>query len=288
MYGDGVKTGIRVTCLLAGAASLSGMLAVGPATSAYAGAAVAGSRVSARLAQVSMGPVTAWRPKTGTRTNPGRWDGCTPIVWKADFTTLRRMGGNVTAERRRLKSAFVAVSAASGYTFVFRGEGSYPRAGDQWGRLKDEPGVDLVVSYQSHRAPAGYRNPAFRGKYGTAGFGGTSWRSAPAADGGRADRFADGEVTINAWFVLGQRRDPDPAAGDLIRSLYLHEIGHAMGLAHVSNQWQMMHDGLLNHVPDRYGAGDRAGLAYLKSRPCFVPEPDFPVATDPIELAAAR
>lgn len=276
-----MSTGTPLLRALAGALSLSSLVTLGATSPADARAASTTSRVSA---QVSAGPVTAWRPRAGTKTNPGRWDGCTPIVWQADFTTLRRMGGNVVAERRRLKSAFAAVSAASGYTFVFRGEGAFPRADDQLGRLRDEPGVDLVVTYQSHQAPAAYREPAFSGKYGTAGFGGSSWMSTPTVAGTDAFRYSDGEVTINAWFVLGQRRNPDPAAGDLIRSLYLHEIGHAMGLDHVTNRWQMMHNGLLNDVPDRYGAGDRTGLAYLRSRPCFTADPGVPADTDPVEV----
>ena len=48
--------------------------------------------------------------------------------------------------------------------------------------------------------------------------------------------------------------------------LYLHELGHAAGLAHVTDPTQVMFPSLREPALTQYGSGDLAGLAILGSR----------------------
>ena len=43
------------------------------------------------------------------------------------------------------------------------------------------------------------------------------------------------------------------------RTLYLHELGHVMGLQHTSKRSQLMYPSLNSSTPSHFAAGDRAG-----------------------------
>lgn len=51
------------------------------------------------------------------------------------------------------------------------------------------------------------------------------------------------------------------SGGNHVWPILLHELGHAMGLAHVTDQAQLMYPSTWIGTADRYQAGDRAGLA---------------------------
>jgi hypothetical protein len=231
----------------------------------------------------SMGKATSWKPVDGTKANPARWDRCTPIVWKADFSTVVRQHAKAAPELARWRAAFAAIAAETGYTFRYGGTGVY--------RIRDkeatgaERGVDIVISYGTSRDRQGYREPTFTGHYGIWGWGGSesTWDQ-PVRGGGEANRLGNGSVIINA-IAVAMEQDPRTrerhTSTDLLRSLYLHEMGHAMNLQHVTDRLQMMYANVQSRVPSRYGAGDRAGLRNMGRRPCFVPEADTPQGPEP-------
>jgi hypothetical protein len=48
----------------------------------------------------------------------------------------------------------------------------------------------------------------------------------------------------------------------------LHELGHLVGLAHTSDSTQIMYSESQFNV-NKYGAGDRRGLALLGAQACY-------------------
>jgi predicted Zn-dependent protease len=61
---------------------------------------------------------------------------------------------------------------------------------------------------------------------------------------------------------------PGFAAGTFEGAVLLHELGHAMGLAHPSDTHQMMWPQITPTSPRSYQSGDVAGLRTLSGAPC--------------------
>ncbi len=77
--------------------------------------------------------------------------------------------------------------------------------------------------------------------------------------------YVTGGVTLDSASFAAMRQRPDGPA--LQRAIVLHELGHLVGLAHASDQTELMNadnDGRLD-----YGPGDREGLAKLGAGPCL-------------------
>jgi hypothetical protein len=87
-----------------------------------------------------------------------------------------------------------------------------------------------------------------------------------------AAQFVSGLVVINASVHLEEGFDRAPSVGTVVQ----HELGHAVGLAHILDPFQLMSP--MPVVVD-WGRGDRAGLQELGQGPCL----DIPTA----ELHAA-
>ncbi|MBV6509616.1 MAG: hypothetical protein JJLCMIEE_02711 [Acidimicrobiales bacterium] len=79
-------------------------------------------------------------------------------------------------------------------------------------------------------------------------------------------RIISGTVTLSA--------DADLAPGFGPHSwgiIYLHELGHAVGLAHVQDPDEVMHPSIVPNRPATYGPGDLQGLGELGG-PCEHPQ----------------
>lgn len=91
-------------------------------------------------------------------------------------------------------------------------------------------------------------------------------RAGPDTYGTGADtRFVSGVAVFNAPALDAQlRRGEDERA----RAVLLHELGHLVGLGHVSDPYQVMYD--TNAWPlSAYRAGDLRGLEQLGLGRCF-------------------
>jgi hypothetical protein len=80
-----------------------------------------------------------------------------------------------------------------------------------------------------------------------------------------------GSVVLNRKVRLTNGFGPGPKVGSqgTVGELLLHELGHAVGLAHVRSQSQIMFPELTRKTA-RYGAGDLNGLAKVgRDRRCF-------------------
>lgn len=81
---------------------------------------------------------------------------------------------------------------------------------------------------------------------------------------------SDGQGEILGGGVVLRAGESLPArlgAGKTSGNVLLHELGHALGLAHIDDPAQRMYPDLLDQSPDGYAGGDRQGLAGL-SRAC--------------------
>lgn len=91
------------------------------------------------------------------------------------------------------------------------------------------------------------------------GLGGSTW-----VQEGMHREFVTGLVVLEAAWFASVEDDPDAQAR--AAAVVLHEFAHLVGLAHVSDPRELMHDGSTGVV--QLGPGDLEGLARLGRVPC--------------------
>jgi hypothetical protein len=186
--------------------------------------------------------------QTGSGSQPVTWDPCRPIHYQVNTA-----GGPHDAVAL-VASAISDVSEATGLKFEYDGVSS---ARPRWTSsylpflASHRP---VLVSWATESEVSQLAGPV-------AGIGGSLPQP---ARGGRL-RYVTGGVTLDSASFATMSRQRDGAA--LERAIVLHELGHLVGLAHVSDESELMNAdnvGLLD-----YGPGDREGLAQLGAGPCF-------------------
>jgi len=178
------------------------------------------------------------------RTAPIRWDPCRPLHYRIALGTVPR------SEVGAVEAAFDAVGAAlGGMRFVDDGVTSViPATVDDSARA----GVDVVFAFALPGHGPG-RSPLLSGW--EAGRGGFAAVGRQDGVGSAVERPTHGSVVVDAgiWRTMTSH---DRAV------LYLHEIGHVVGLDHPRDGRQIMSSGAYD-LPARYQAGDLQGLARL-------------------------
>lgn len=179
------------------------------------------------------------------------WSSCAaPVTWSLDPGSLPH--AEVEAQVASLQWAFDEWSAASGLTFQYSGV------------------VDVDYRDASFTmAPADGSASARRHVY------------LAFVDDGDSDRMGGGIVGLGApiqvftdsrEIVTGAavfRTDHvRTAATPAVRSLYLHELGHVLGLAHASMTANIMYSMVTDHL--ELGSGDVNGVRTI-SKPCLQP-----------------
>jgi hypothetical protein len=181
---------------------------------------------------------------------PVAFDPCRPIH------VVVRPDGEPPGGRSLLLSVLGELSAATGLQFLDDGvttEGPEPerrafqpqRYGDRW--------APVLVTWS---------DPTETSMLGDRILG----RAGPDPFGSGADqRYVSGMAVFNGPALTRQLQTGDDAKA---RAVLLHELGHLVGLGHVTDPFQVMYD--TNSYPlARYHAGDLRGLAQLGLGRCF-------------------
>jgi hypothetical protein len=220
---------------------------------AAAGLAVTTLSVTAPAAvSRSTGPYLLSQIKVlnGTGTEVMRWDPCGPAI---RFRVNVRAVPGLRAKRRAIREVRASVrdlAGASGLRFAYAGTTrEVPRSTTV--RRQRTP---LVVAF----VRPGQTDYPLAGR--TAGYGGVWGRY--MLTGLQHFRVTRGWVVIDQPQTRHMRKSLT-ARGVTRPNLIRHELGHAVGLEHVSDAKQLMYPTLHARGPHSYASGDRAGLRKL-------------------------
>lgn len=189
-------------------------------------------------------------PTEGAGGGPVRYDPCRSVTWVIAPTQMPDGLEPVVHE------AVDSVSAATGLEFEFEGY-TDERVSFERALVQDRYGdrfAPVVIGFENAT-----QNPELAGSI--TGLGGSS--AVPGAYGD--ERFLRaGVVAIDfedMARIIGQ-----PGGRDLARAVVAHELGHVVGLAHVADARELMHDSNLRLV--NWGPGDLQGLAIAGDGGC--------------------
>jgi predicted Zn-dependent protease len=161
------------------------------------------------------------------------------------------------------QAAMRLLAVKSGMAFTYKGATTeVPRVGST-----ARQSADIVIAFTT---PAKTNYPLAGANAGQGGYSG-GWRS---TSNGTTTTYSAG---INKGFLVIDT--PDMMArfkagfgtGTRRGNLLLHELGHVMGLSHVSNARLLMNPSLSAATPNGYAAGDLAGLARVGRKAGCIP-----------------
>ena len=190
-----------------------------------------------------------------SKTGPVAYDPCRPIHYVIrDHGTPA--GGDETIAR-----AVAAVSEATGLRFINDGKtteaptakrAAYQpvRYGNRW--------APVLIAWSDAK-----ETPDLGGE--VVGLGGSVDYQASNQSRARAAVYVTGSVVLDAPDLTGILGTPNGSGVEL--AVVEHELGHLVGLAHVSDPTQIMNP--YTTAVTSYGAGDRRGLARLGRGSCF-------------------
>ena len=214
------------------------------------------SAASAAIASYSASYVTLGSGNTALQ----RWNPCQLITYKVNLAAVPTASRTVILAETH--AAIRVLAAKTGFVYVYRGPtAEVPRLGSSAKQT-----AELIVAYTT---PA-LTNYNLAGT--TAAEGGTStssWSTSNGTTTTYASAITRGFVVVNTPSLL---RYFQPGFGTGVRrgNLLLHELGHSVGLKHVSNIHLAMNPTLTAASPNGYAVGDVAGLAAVgKSGGCI-------------------
>ncbi len=225
--------------------------------------------VASETSRVDPGPLLggershAFIGRTATG-DPFRWDPCSAIHYQID---PGRVGDRIVDD---VQEAVRRTSEASGLGFEFDGvvHRSVGDLLDAGSFVTEAPGglrwSPVLIAFRSRSA---MRELGVRNALGV---------TFPVTSRFDAAQFVSGVVVINASAHLVEGFDRAPSVGTVVQ----HELGHAVGLGHILDPFQLMSP--MPVVVD-WGRGDRAGLEELGEGPCLdVPTAELHAAIVPL------
>jgi hypothetical protein len=193
---------------------------------------------------------------------PGRWcAGTIPLY--VDFSQARAAGLDIAQESALWERAADAWRDASGraYAVRLRGERSIPVADGAAAVDQGQvPDASIAVTYGGApgSVPDSHAATVLAGQ--TAGYGGLT--VVAVGPGPRDSRAESGYVLIDAPDLVAGLPDPQRRL-----QLYIHELGHALGLAHTAGDNSIMGPEIAVESQE-IGSRDRVALRSLAALPC--------------------
>ena len=213
---------------------------------------VAAPLAPAHAAKVAAGSPASKRASSWTLEDPSfpfRWDGCKAIPYRVN------LGGTPRRNLTVLKAAIKDIAGATGFTFRYAGPTSTVPFRKGRGALEQVPDDGLYIAWTNARVV-----PRLAGNVIGLGGPGVSYRRV-----GTQWQVNSGGVVIDKSAHLSTALH---ANGPTLKSLLLHELGHAMGLGHSRSKANVMYEGLGSWSRPYLGPGDRAGLHDLGASGC--------------------
>ncbi len=181
-----------------------------------------------------------------------RWNGCQKVItYKVNLASVP--SAQRTAVLADTKAALAQVASTTKFVFSYKGSTTeVPRTGSMARQT-----AELVIAYTSPSKT----NYSLTGS--TLGQGGVYYGWVSRVVSGRTTYTVAalrGFVVIDTPQMLSQTRG---GAGTGLRrtNLLAHELGHAVGLQHVTDTHQQMYSVLRTGSPSYFYSGDRSGLA---------------------------
>jgi hypothetical protein len=177
-----------------------------------------------------------------------RWDPCTPISYRVN--TERAPEGSL----REVRQAFDRVARATGLSFRYAGKTDVVPGPSPMDYPAD---TRIVVAW----VRPGIDTPAFPSSADIAGYGGAYYQPGYTERGEEALVITAGVVVLNAPMAATMGRGFGAQPGGGTGELLMHELGHAVGLAHptIDDPAEIMHAELTGKAA-AWGAGDLTGL----------------------------
>src|SRR3954451_7620895 len=234
------------------------------ALSAAGAAMVAGSLLGAGAAATASTATPTYHLTYGFDAYSGltkvaRWSPCTVIngVRRTHVIRYKVRTAGVAGRVTLVKHAMARVATATGLHFRYAGNTTYVPQGKLSGsslllnayRQRTATHAQLVIVW-AYQGPGAGRSNLLTGT--EAGVGSISWASSTRSQ----MRIGDAAVVMRR----GTHLKPGFTSGGSIGILLLHELGHAVGLQHVSYQREVMYPVVGSVSPSGYTAGDRSGL----------------------------
>jgi hypothetical protein len=195
-----------------------------------------GAGVTLTVTRKGKGPATAYAFESVYKGHPARWNPCHVIHYRVN---LSRAGDQALADG---KETLRRIHLASGLRFHYDG------------RTSESP--DDNPTDQRAELLVGWRTPNELPVLGYA-----------AGIGGYSSVYRNGHEVILRGYVALNAGFKGPAGfgrGGTQGQLLMHELGHAIGMAHVNGRYQIMRPVLDNYLyASMYGAGDLVGLRKL-------------------------
>jgi hypothetical protein len=189
-----------------------------------------------------------------------RWNPCQLITYKVNVAAVPTASRSVILAETQ--AAIRVLAAKTGFVYIYRGATTeVPRVGSSAGQS-----AELIVAFTTP-AKTNYPLAGTSSAYG--GTSTSSWSSSNGTTTTYASAIIRGYVVVDTPDLL---RFFQPGFGTGVRrgNLLLHELGHSVGLKHVSNIHLLMNPAVTVASPNGYAAGDAAGLAAVgKSGGCI-------------------
>ena len=209
---------------------------------------------SERGSKASYSFFDAFSSSKGTKTPNVLWPACT-IHWTLDFHGAAGTKLVRATEVARWRKVLAKIADEVGSVkFVQDADSIYKASASNPGFTDQRIHITYSsVSGAYHSAQAS--EPL--------GYGGLRWI---VWGGDKKATVQYGYVIINARDASNMLRWPSPSAPSGVSemsTLYTHEVGHALGLRHTTDKYQVMYPQIQPRLPNRLGSGDIAGLEEL-------------------------